>query len=349
MAALAYNEVGGFEGLVGSYKEIYGSSEFLSIMPSSETSWIKNTGLGAGLFAIYIMVQSYANNPADGGGYFMQRLGACKDEKHASKAALLFVSIHYFIRVWPWFFMGVAALVIIPVGMEGEVFSGQYSFIASDRESAYPALMNILLSEGGLGIMLASLLAAFMSTIDTHLNWGASYIVNDFYSVKLPKASDHSKVRVARISVFCYMLLGLFVASKIDAISEAWQWLAYIGAGIGVPTILRWLWWRVTAWSELLALASSLVLAGLLSLTDVSFELRIIIIGLGGLVSTLIGSFLGHRSYPSAFEEKVAPMGVWKGNAEGKKQLGLATLKVIGLFVLYLGVLTIAGKFIFLR
>lgn len=347
LASLAYTEVGGFGGLMSSYRDIYGNTEFLSIIPSAETSWIKNTGLGIGLFAIYIMVQSYANNPADGGGYFMQRLGACKDEKHASKAALLFVSIHYFIRVWPWFFMGIAALVIIPIGMEGEVFSGQYALVAGDRESAYPALMNILLSEGSLGIMLASLLAAFMSTIDTHLNWGASYIVNDFYSVKRPKASDRSKVRVARLSVFAYMLLALFVASKIDAISEAWQWLAYIGAGIGVPTILRWLWWRVSAWSEILSLISSIVLALILWPTELSFELRLIIIGLGGLLSTFAGFFLGDRSYPKSFEDQVAPMGAWKGRPGGKRELGLSVGKVIGLFVIYFSVLSMAGKIIF--
>lgn len=353
-ASRAYHYIGGFEGLAQKYQSLYGSSEFLRIMPSSDTSWIQDTGLGFGLFLFYLLIQSYANNPADGGGYFMQRLGACKDDKHAQKAAFLFVFIHYFLRVWPWFFMGVAALVIIPLGMEGQVLNGKFAYVAGDREQAYPALMSLLLGEGGLGIMLASLLAAFMSTIDTHLNWGASYVVNDFYSPTRPHASPKQKVKVARLSVFAYMVLAVVVASQIQAITEAWQWLAYLGACIGVPTILRWLWWRVSAMSEIFALSCSLILVMILSFTDWPFEGKMLALAAGGLLSTLAGAYLRpiDPEKAQAFAKLVDPIGVWPTfeggkNQKAKKALAISVLKIIAVALLFISLLYGASLWLF--
>lgn len=349
LAVSAYDYVGGFSGLRESYTSIYNSSEFLNVIPNFSNGWVADIGMGAGVFMFYLLIQSYANNPADGGGYFMQRLAACKDEHHSKKAAFLFVCIHYFIRIWPWFFMGIVALVVIPIGMEGEVFDGKYAFVATDRERAYPALMGLLLSEGGLGLMLASLLAAFMSTIDTHLNWGASYIVNDFYSTENKDASAKQKVRVARFSIFGFMFLAVIVASQIHAIRDAWQWIAYLGAGIGAPTILRWLWWRVNAWSELLALGVSLILALVLTQYSISFEYKLIILGLAGMASTVIGAFIKEADElkVNTFAELVGPMGLWPNREGALKELVLSSLKVVALFIVFSIALFSVGQVIF--
>ncbi len=177
LAMRAWQAVGGRQGLLDGLATHYGSDHlYLDLLPTPGVGWLGAVGVSAGVFGLYLLVQSYSYLSADGGGYFMQRLNAARSPADAQKGALLFLIIHYLTRVWPWFVVGLAALVLIPLGHEAESLGGGAARVASDREMAWPTLMGHLLRPGRLGVVLVSLLAAFMSTVDTHINWGASYI-----------------------------------------------------------------------------------------------------------------------------------------------------------------------------
>lgn len=321
----AWVEVGGRSGLVEGLAEHYEEPEtYLAFFPNPQSGWLEGVGdwLGAGLleaapgvltviFGGYLVVQSYANFPADGGGYLMQRLNTCRDSTEAKRASLFFILIHYLLRVWPWFVVALAALVLIPKGMEAEVFGGAAAAVGENRELAYPVLMGELLGPGVLGILLTSLLAAFMSTIDTHINWGASYMVNDVYLAVKPDASDAEQVRFGRFCVVGFVLLAIVVAMNISTIGAAYRWLAIIGAAVGVPTALRWLWWRVTASAELWAIFVGLTAAVLLKFsTEIPYELLLLCIA----ASSVVGMFLGFLLAPGgALGGLVASAATWVG------------------------------------
>ena len=185
-----------------------------------------------------------------GGGYVVQRLLAAKNEKHSVLAALWFNFAHYVIRPWPWIIVGLASLVVFPIG---EV---------ADPEAAYPMMMAKFLPTGLRGLMVASFLAAFMSTMDTQMNWGASYLVNDLYKRFIyPNASSRHFVAVSRVACLAIALIGSLAAWQMESIKGAWIYLAVLGAGGGILGLLRWFWWRINAWAEITALVSSLIIA----------------------------------------------------------------------------------------
>lgn len=189
---------------------------------------------------------------AQGSGYLAQRLFSAKDERHAAKSYLWFTIAHYMLRPWPWIIVGLASLVYFPL-QAGE-----------DNELAYPKMIALLLPTGMRGLMVASLFAAFMSTLSTQLNWGASYIVSDLYKrfVK-PDASDRHYVNVSRLLIVILMILGALAAWQSDNIAHVWIYLVTIGAGAAFVGLLRWYWWRVNAWAEISAMISSLIVANL--------------------------------------------------------------------------------------
>jgi solute:Na+ symporter, SSS family len=189
----------------------------------------------------------------------MQRLNTARSARDAQRASMLFIVLQYLVRSWPWFIIGITALVLIPIGAEQGALDGAGGMVADDREMAYPVLMGYLLGPGILGLLVTSLLAAFMSTVDTHINWGASYMVTDVYLKARPDASDRSQVYVARLAVVGFVVLGVLVSFQIDTIEQAWRWVAALGAALGIPTALRWLWWRVNAWSEISAMTASFI------------------------------------------------------------------------------------------
>ncbi len=155
------------------------------------------------------------------------------------------------VRYWPWIMVGLVSLVVFPVMPEGMT-----------EEAAYPLVMLKVLGPGLLGLLLVSFFAAFMSTIDTHLNWGASYLVNDIYRRFLkPDATEKQLVVVAKLCVLAMMVCAVVVAFFLTSIGKAWLFVWAMGAGIGPVLILRWFWWRINAWSEIAALAASVVLA----------------------------------------------------------------------------------------
>jgi SSS family transporter len=203
----------------------------------------------------------YPGAEPGGGGYIAQRMLAAKDEKHATWATLFFNVAHYAIRPWPWIIVGLASLVVFPNLASINHAFPNLSTSMQGEDVAYAAMMTYLPS-GLIGIVLLSLIAAFMSTISTQLNWGSSYIVNDFYKRFLkPEASDKDQVLVGRISTIVLMILAALFSFFLQSAGEVLNLLLQIGAGTGLLFILRWFWGRINPYSEIAAMAISFVIA----------------------------------------------------------------------------------------
>ena len=339
LAVCAWRAVGGRSGLLDGLTVLYGPGHaYLDWFPTPGSGWLGAVGVSAAIFGLYIVVQSFSNMSADGGGYFMQRLNAANSPEAASRATLLFLIIHYMVRVWPWFIVGLVALVLIPLGNEAASLNGAGALVAADREMAWPVLMAYLLGPGWLGIVLTSLLAAFMSTVDTHINWGASYLVNDVWLVLRPTASDREQMRVARSAVILFVLLAIVVSARIDTIAQAWKWMATLGAALGLPTLLRWLWWRVNASGEIGAMLAGLSVGTVLALlTDVPYEIRLIWVATASLTGLAAGMLLGPPTEPQKlkqFIDIVQPFGVWPHARPGG---GRAALRLAGSWAAVVG------------
>ncbi|MGK2860068.1 MAG: sodium:solute symporter family protein [Thermoanaerobaculia bacterium] len=319
LARQAWVAVGGQEGLSSGLTRLYGADHaFLDLFPRVGDAGFSATGAGFFLFGLYLVVQSYANVPADGGGYLMQRLNATRSPSDARKAALLFLVLQYAFRVWPWLIVALAALVLIPLGGEATALNGAGALVAGDRELAYPVLMAALMQPGVLGMMVASLLAAFMSTVDTHMNWGASYIVNDVYIRLRPNSPSSRQVAVARLAVVLFALGAVAVSFQIETIEQAWKWVAALGAALGAPTALRWVWWRVNAAGELGAMAAGLATAVTLGFVDWNYEIELVVIAGASLAGLAAGMSLGPATEAGvidAFVADVRPIGFWPGRS----------------------------------
>ncbi|MCX6234837.1 MAG: Na+:solute symporter [Bacteroidetes bacterium] len=203
----------------------------------------------------------YPGSEPGGGGYIAQRMLSARSEKGAIKATLIFNAMHYALRPWPWIIVALASLIVFP-----DIASLQSAFPNADphfvkNDFAYPAMLS-LLPNGFIGIVVASLLAAYMSTISTHLNWGSSYIVNDFYKRFInPAAGEKRLVLVGRLSIVFLMIMTVIFALLLSNALQAFNIVLQIGAGTGLIFILRWFWWRVNAYSEITAMIVSFVIA----------------------------------------------------------------------------------------
>lgn len=203
----------------------------------------------------------YPGAEPGGGGYIAQRMLAAKNEKHATWATLFFNVAHYAIRPWPWIVVGLASIVIFP---NLEAISNTFPNLTSQMKGhdvAYAAMMTYL-PAGLIGIVLTSLIAAFMSTISTQLNWGSSYIVNDFYKRFLkPEASDKEQVLVGRVSTIVLMICAALFSFYLQSAADVFNLLLQIGAGTGLLFILRWFWSRINPYSEIAAMIISFLIA----------------------------------------------------------------------------------------
>jgi Na+/proline symporter len=203
----------------------------------------------------------YPGAEPGGGGYIAQRMLSAKDEKNAIGATLFFNIAHYALRPWPWIIVALASLIIYPTVADIQT---AFPEIPNDKlgdDLAYSAMLTFL-PTGLIGIVLASLMAAVMSTLSTHLNWGSSYIVNDFYLRFLkPEATDKELVAVGRISTVGLMILSAFLALALSDALSAFEILLQIGAGTGLIFILRWFWWRINAYTEIAGMAISFAVA----------------------------------------------------------------------------------------
>ncbi len=202
-------------------------------------------------FLLFMLVMWWAHPYSDGGGYIIQRMSSCKNEKHSLLATLYFAVLNM-VRGWPWIMVALVSLVLFP----------DLSGTETGDTGAYPLVMNTYLGVGFKGLLVTSFLAAFMSTIDTHLNWGASYIMTDVYQRFIKKdGTVKHYLAVTRIVVVLLMVGAGIVASLLTSISAAWEFAFLMGSGLGLVLVLRWFWWRITAISEIVALGSSAFLA----------------------------------------------------------------------------------------
>lgn len=203
----------------------------------------------------------YPGAEPGGGGYIVQRMLSSKTEKGAVKATLLFNITHYALRPWPWIIVALASVVVFPdIASLRDAFPNADPHIVKN-DFAYPAMLS-LLPKGFLGLVVASLIAAFMSTISTHLNWGSSYIVHDFYKRFIePDASDRRLVLIGRMSTVLLMIFATIFALLLSNALQAFNIILQIGAGTGLIFIMRWFWWRINAYSEITAMIVSFIIA----------------------------------------------------------------------------------------
>jgi Na+/proline symporter len=203
----------------------------------------------------------YPGSEPGGGGYMAQRMLASRNEKQAMAATLWFNIAHYAVRPWPWILVALASLIVYPNLSDLQAKLPYVNPAIIGHDLAYPAML-LFVPHGLLGLVVASLAAAYMSTISTHLNWGASYVVDDVYRRFLrPDASESHYVNVGRAVTLVLMVLAALVALWLDHAMQAFQILLQIGAGTGLIFLLRWYWWRINAWSEIAAMLISFLLA----------------------------------------------------------------------------------------
>lgn len=291
-------EVGGLESLI-SHENVVGKLDFFPTDDSNLLWSLLIIPLAVQWWAAY-----YPGAEPGGGGYVAQRMLAAKDEKNAMGATLLFNIAHYALRPWPWILIALASLIIFPdLASLQEAFPSIEANVIND-DLAYPAMLTFL-PAGLLGLVIASLIAAFMSTISTHLNWGSSYIANDFYKRFIkPDASEKELVRVGRISTIILMVFAALIALLMENAKQAFDIIVLMGAGTGLLFILRWFWWRINAYSEIAAMVISFVVAIVFKFVvpkgtfDGSTELflSVLITTLGWIIVTYMTPAVEHKT-----------------------------------------------------
>lgn len=314
LAIFAIEQIGGIGALPEQLELVYGAeaTQITAFFPSWDSTW-----LPIQIFLVYLFVQWWAQKFSDGGGILVQRMSAAKDEANALRGTSWFVIAHYALRPWPWIIVALVALILYPLHQQGDLPFDD--IVRADREMAYPVLMFKLLPTGVLGIMVTGMAAAFMSTIDTHITWGSSYIVKDFYQrLWRPNASQKELVRAGRIGILIITLLALLITTQINSISDAWKFITVMGSGIGLVSILRWFWWRINAVSELVGLISaavlSLVLYGFFDAEQMPYHITLLIVVAVSTLAMLIATFLGPPSsdeHLKKFCAKIKPVGFW--------------------------------------
>jgi Na+/proline symporter len=236
LAYFAWIQIGGIENLVSQVINRYGAvsaAERLSFFPSAGTPFFVT-------FIVFMTLKWWGNPPPA----ITQRIISSKDETHASFATIFFAIVAFGFNYWPMIFVALVSLVLYPD--------------LAAPEAGYAMLIVKLLPTGFLGLMLASLMAAFMSTVDTHINFGASYMVNDIYRRFIMKnATEKHYVRASQISTVLMLVFAVIIAYNLDSVSDAWYYMSMLTAGYGIVIVIRWFWWRVNAWAEIAALAAS--------------------------------------------------------------------------------------------
>lgn len=317
--ALAQPEVGGLVGLF-SHPALDGK---LSMLPDF-TDWRTATAVFIVPIAVQWWSTWYPGAEPGGGGYVAQRMLAARDESHALKATLWFNVAHYALRPWPWIIVALASLIVYPTLESIQVAFPHVDPSIVRNDLAYPAML-VFLPSGLLGLVVASLAAAYMSTISTHLNWGASYVVDDLYRRFLvPGRTERHYVRVGRVATVGLIVLASAVGLWLENALQAFQILLQIGAGTGLVFLLRWFWWRINAWSELSAMVISFLVAiyfqfvhGPLGLPAVDPSMQLVIGVLVTTVGWLTVTFLtppADAETLRSFHERIRPMGTgWRG------------------------------------
>ncbi len=257
LAVYSVDAVGGMDALKTKAAAYFGSEQAaLSVLPVRiengailDYAWMPILALSVFLFVQW-WAAWYPGAEPGGGGYVAQRIFSARSERDGVLATLFFQVAHYALRPWPWIVTALATVILYP------------ELGAAEKENGYVRAFVDLLPSGWRGLMLVGFAAAYMSTIATQLNWGASYLVNDFYKRFLRKdATDKHYVNVSRLATIVLFLASIVVTWQIQTIGRAWTFLLAIGAGTGLVLILRWYWWRINAWSEISAMIASFVVS----------------------------------------------------------------------------------------
>lgn len=353
-------EIGGLEALI-THDNV---KDKIDILPD-----FNNTEMLITLLIIPLAVQWwsswYPGSEPGGGGYVAQRMLAAKDENHAIGATFFYNIMHYALRPWPWILVALASLIVFP-----DLASIQEAFpnISEDKlgqDLAYSAMLTMLPS-GLLGLVLASLSAAYMSTISTHLNWGASYVVNDVYAQQIkPEATEKELVAVGRITTVILMVVSAGIALALTNALQLFNIILMFGAGTGLIFILRWFWWRINAWTEISAMLASGIISILIEFTSLGETL----FGTSGMMpgyakfpfvvftSTLIWLVVTYLTKPEtketlyAFYKKTQPGGPgWKGIVTAANKEGVTIVQhteawsvPMGIVAMLLGCVLIYG------
>ena len=348
--AVQQPEVGGLNGLFTN-PELAGK---LALLPD-----FTDLHSAAAIFIIPIAVQWwstwYPGAEPGGGGYVAQRMLAAKDESHALKATLWFNLAHYALRPWPWIIVALASLIVYPT-----LDSIQAAFPTVDpsivrHDLAYPAML-VFLPSGLLGLVVASLAAAYMSTISTHLNWGASYIIDDWYRRFVsPDREDRHYLRLARLATIGLIVLAGIVSLWLENALQAFQILLQIGAGTGLVFLLRWFWWRINAWSEISAMIISFLIAVYfefihtnmlrLEALEPSFQLvfGVLLTSIGWVTVTLLTPPASPETLKS-FHQLIRPMGGgWRGAGLGLEPDPNGSSPTAAFLAWFLGCIAIYG------
>lgn len=319
-------EVGGLQNLF-AHPNV---QDHMAFLPSLETmSWQELMPLFVIPIAVQWWASYYPGSEPGGGGYIVQRMLAAKDEKHALGATMLFQVAHYALRPWPWIIVALASLIVFPDLTALRAAYPELSEQVVQNDLAYPAMLTFL-PPGLLGLLVASLAAAYMSTMSTQVNWGASIIVNDIYErfVK-PNASQQEPVWVGRVATVALMVAACTLALFLESALQIFNIILLIGAGTGLLFILRWFWWRINAASELAAMIVSFVVAVFLQFADLGLaDWQNLVIGVA--ITTIVWVVVAYVSRPTAdevlfdFYRKVHPGGPgWNRVRERAREQGL--------------------------
>ncbi len=317
--AVMLPQVGGLHGLVTklSHTSGPGGIHYLNMLPDFTNNW----DLALAVFVIPIAVQWWAvwypGAEPGGGSYIAQRMLASKSEKDALGSTLFFNVAHYVLRPWPWILVGLASLVVFPTlnDLRRALPNVDPSLIGNDI--AFPAMLRFL-PVGWMGLMLGGLVAANSSTILTHLNWGASYLVHDFYRRFVNRgAAEKHYVMAGRLATILLFVLSSSLVFLLDTAQGAFNVMLLLGAGTGLLYLLRWFWWRVTAWCEIAAMVSSFVVSVvLLVLEKNGWQIGTaagLLITIGFTTACwIVMAYMGPQTDPAAllnFYRKVRPFG----------------------------------------
>ena len=306
---LSLDEVGGLSNLLAHNNVI----DKLALIPD-----LSNPDVWVPVLLVPLAVQWWASyypgSEPGGGGYIAQRMFSAKDEENAVSATLFFNIAHYALRPWPWILIALSSLVIYP---ELSDLQNAFPNLPVDKlghDVAYPAMLT-LLPNVLLGLVAASLIAAFMSTMSTQLNLGASYLVNDFYHRFIsPDATEKQLVSMGRLFTIISIILGSGLGLLLTSAGQAFNLLLMIGAGTGMIYILRWFWWRINAYTEIVAMISSLIIAFYFNFINNNYESWEKIV-FGSLLTTIVWISATYFTPPDSnetlqnFVKKVNPGG----------------------------------------
>lgn len=317
-AIYAVDKVGGLAAMKDGAMKAVSNPDLLRMTPAPGSGGFFSADFWTPAFMgfiTYIAVTWWANVNSDGGGKVIQRQNSCKNEKHALLATLWYSVTNLAFRTWPWVVVALCSLIIYPN--------------IPDHEMAYPRLMMDILPYGLKGLLIASLLAAFMSTISSQLNWGASYLVHDFYHPFMVKGKSEAHYIFASKLATVIVVIGAGLAAWwTQSVTDAFKFIIAFGAGTGPVYVLRWFWWRINAWSELSAMIASSVLSLVLLGMPFSYGARLLIITFGSMVVWLVVTLLTKPAPMEALAEfyrRTKPIGAWGVVRQWSRAHGLIT------------------------